>query len=507
VSPNEAVVAGSPEFVDAMLPLFTERLGGVPRVADSPNLASALCQDGARLLVYEHGGREWLTLCTDLRGVTGPDLAVIVALPPEHASDVAVISATASAVVAWRGQAQPVLEAANRVLAARDAPPPPPRRTGPVLTPQPAKIALRPAPTPPRPAAATPPPRPVMTPAPRPAAPRADLSDSIFDEEAVADAARPEVAGADSPPPPSIQAAPPSIPAPFAVWPGTVLSAADGQAVMRAALSGLWPEPRLRPVTEKLVASLSTAEKGATLGQKLPFDPVPVRRAVGLRWQVAAALDTLPPQGAKVDQSAVQVILGGIDEVLADLKTLSDDASPDALRALETIRHALVKEAIDLTEALQHVAPPEMVKEITTSRKARKAAAPVTRMVYTAATGPDRGPRQVPWGLVVVLVVAVAGAVGYHGYRYVNRPAQAASMISGAPSGTVGSVTPQGKILVTPAGVKLDPKEVENFKNLEKAKGNDVREISPGTFIVSPETARPKAAGGSGGASTQGARP
>jgi len=507
VSPNEAVVAGSPEFVDAMLPLFTERLGGAPRVADSPHLASALCQDGARLLVYEHGGREWLTLCTDLRAITGPDLAVIVALPPEHAADVAVISSTASAVVAWRGQAQPVLEAANRVLAARDAPAPPPRRTGPVLTPQPAKVALRPSLTPPRPALATPPPRPVMTPAPRPAAPGPDLFDAIFDEEAVADAATPEVARTDSPPPPSIHLPPPSIPAPFAVWPGTVLSAADGQAVMRAALSGLWPEPRLRPVTEKLVASLSTSEKGATLGQKLPFDPVPVRRAVGLRWQVAAALDTLPSQGAQVDQAAVQAILGGIDEVLADLKTLSDDASPEALRALETIRHALVKEAIDLTEALQQVAPPEMVEGITTSRKARRTdAAAATRMVYTTK-GEDSGPGQVPWGLVVVLVVVVAAAAAYHGYRYVNRPKQAASQISGAPSGTVGTVTPQAKVIVAPAGMKLDPKEVENFKNLEKAKGNEVREVLPGTFIVSPEGARPGNPPGASGASTQGAKP
>ncbi len=164
MSPNQAVVAGSPEFVDAVLPLFTERLGGAPRVADSPHLASALCQDGARLLVYEHGGREWLTLCTDLRGITGPDLAVIVALPPEHADDVAVISATASAVVAWRGQALPVLEAANRVLAARDAPASPPRRTGPVLTPQPARVALRQAATPESTPAPTPAPPPLVVP-------------------------------------------------------------------------------------------------------------------------------------------------------------------------------------------------------------------------------------------------------------------------------------------------------------------------------------------------------
>jgi hypothetical protein len=281
----------------------------------------------------------------------------------------------------------------------------------------------------------------------------------------------------------------------------------DGQAVVRAALSGLWPEQRLRATTERLVASLSTAEKAATLGQKLPFDPTPVRRAVGLRWQMAAALDTLPTHGAQVDQPAVQAILGGIDDVLAALKTLSDDARPEDLRALEGVRHALVKEAIDLTEALAQVLPAEVVEEITTSRKARKAqVAPVTRMVYEQAA-PERERRQVPWGLVVVLVIAVAGAAAYHGYRYVNRPKQAASPISGAPSGTVGTVTPQGKIVVAPSGVKLDPKEVENFKNLERAKGNEVREISPGTFIVSPEGGRSRAPAGSSGTTMEGAKP
>jgi hypothetical protein len=167
-----------------------------------------------------------------------------------------------------------------------------------------------------------------------------------------------------------------------------------------------------------------------------------------------------------------------------------------------------VKEAIDLTEALQQVLPAEVVEEITTSRRARKAqAAPATRMVYEQAA-PEREPRrQVPWGLVVVLMMAVAGAAAYHGYRYVNRPKQAASPISGAPSGTVGAVTPQGKVVVAPAGVTLDPKEVENFRNLEKAKGNEVREVSPGTFIVTPERPRSNSATGSSGTPPQGAKP
>jgi len=528
--PHEAVVAGSPEFVDALLPLVTERLGGAPRVADSPHLASALCQDGARLLVYEHSGREWLSLCGELRSAAGPELIVVAALPPEHAADVAEISATASAVVAWRGDARPVLEAVSRVVAAREAPKTaaPVRRPGPVLTPQPTPAVVRPSPTPPPPSA-TPRPRPVMAtqpgqtarpaaaavkaaPAPAPVRPSADLAeesafDTIFDEESDDEGPGGAVAGGVAAPRPSAEAPPPPPPVTSTVWPGTVLSADDGLAVVRAALSGLWPEQRLRRVTEKVVAALSTAEKAAVQGHKLPFDPAPVRQAVGIRWQVAAAIDALPPLGTPIDQGAVQAILGGIDDVLSALKEQSDDAGPEALRAIETVRHTLVKEAIDLTEALQQVAPPELVEEITTSRKARRAgAAPVTRMV-TNTSQADAGPSQVPWGLVVVLVLAVVGAAAYHGYRYVNRATPFASPITGAPSGTVGTVTPQGKVIVMPAGAKADPKEVENFKNLEKAKGNTVRELVPGTFVVFPESARPGEKPAAGGAATQGAKP
>jgi hypothetical protein len=128
-------------------------------------------------------------------------------------------------------------------------------------------------------------------------------------------------------------------------------------------------------------------------------------------------------------------------------------------------------------------------------------------MVYTSATGPDHGPRQVPWGLVTLLVMAVAAAAAYHGYRYVNGPSQAASTISGAPKGTVGTVTPKGKVIVAPAGVRLDRAEVESFKNLEEAKGNEVREPVPGTFVVTPKLAKPESSTGGSGKSVQGAKP
>jgi hypothetical protein len=148
-----------------------------------------------------------------------------------------------------------------------------------------------------------------------------------------------------------------------------------------------------------------------------------------------------------------------------------------------------------------------MVEEITTSRKVRRAgAAPVTRMITSTSTA-DAGPSRVPWGLVVALVVALVAAAAYHGYGYVNRATPPPPPITGAPSGTVGAVVPQGKVVVVPAGTRPDPKEMENFKNLERAKGNEVREISPGTFIISPQKERPVEAPGPGTAATQGARP
>ena len=406
---------------------LTERLGGAPRVADSPHLASALCQDGARLLVYEHCGREWLSLCAELRSAAGPELIVVAALPPEHAADVAEISAAASAVVAWRGEARPVLEAAEpgdgRARGAdlpRAGPAP---RTGPHAPAlasraapgpdaSPARRDAPPAPGDGGPGSAGVPPRRhrgCARPTPAPSRPSADLAgdaafDAIFDDEAAdeaaADAATPLPAADPSPPPAS---------ATSTVWPASVLSADDGLSVVRAALSGLWPEQRLRPVTEKARGCALHGREGRRTGAQAPLRPgagaprrgAPVAGGRGHRR---------PPSARRADRpGAVQAILLGIDDVLAALKEQSDDAGPEALRAIETVRHTLVKEAIDLTEALQQVAPPEVVEEITTSRKARRAgAAAVTRMVRTTNVVDD-GPSQVPWGLVVVLVLAVVG--------------------------------------------------------------------------------------------------
>ncbi len=568
---NEAVVAGSPEFLGALLEPLEGRLGGAPRVADTPHLAFALCQDSARLLVYEYRGQEWLPLSDDLRRQAGSEISIVVALPPEHAAVAAELSASASAVVAWSGDPRALLEAVSRVVApplapvaGRPAPvlapaagvavatrstrpaitpsfpaaPAPARwppesavavatapRTGPALVPRPA-VAGSPGP------AATPVPRPAVTPArpattpvrptlamPRPVAtPVAPMVPPVA-PRAAAIALAPAVS---APPPPAVQLVPdeadafadlfsespdaaseaeapaPPVAAPVAVppespfvasgtWPGTVLSANDAEGLLAGALVGLWPEERLRPLTEKVLAGLSDAEKSALQDQPLPFEAGPLKRAAGLRWQVAAALESLPGPGASVDHDALKAILASIDGVLSDLKGMSEGASPGALRVLENVRHAVVKEAIDLTEAVQRVVPAEVVAEITASHALKRGAA--TRMIYSTS-GVGEGERPTPWGMIVFFVLSVAVAAGYHGYRYVNRPRQMPSSVTGAPSGSAGTTTIQGKLVFAPAGKQLDPREVENFKNAEIAKGNEVREVLPGTFVVIPGGAK-----------------
>lgn len=488
LDPQDVVVAGSAGFVDAVAQVLADRLGGAPHVATTPDSVASLRAGGARMLVYEHDGQPWLVA---FGPASGEETVVVAALPPEQAGAVGEISRSVTAVVAWHGEGRPVLDAVARILAAREAAlpavvvprrpfPPPPARTE--------AARAEPARTPEPPAAPPSPPAPALEPLDL-VLPEPTSLDSIF-EGAVE-----EVVEAEEPtlpvPPPAV--AVPAVAA-TATWPGSVPPPSEGLAMVRAALGGSFPREELRAVTTRVLASLSSAERDATAGTPLPFDAAPVRRAVGLRWQVAAAIASLPPAGADVDAAATQAILIGIDEVLAALKEVGAASGAPVQRELEPVRNGLVREAIDLTEALAQVAPAAMVEEITATRKMAPsaAAAPAPRLDEVRTFRPPR-PREAEargfsWALVVVLTLAALAAAAYHGYRYVNR-GQAPSPLAGAPSGTVGLVTPQGKFVLAPAGVRLDPREVENFRALERAKGNEVRELAPGVFVAAPPAA------------------
>jgi hypothetical protein len=545
VSLTDAVLAGSPEFLRTLLVPLEGRLGAAPRVADTPHQAFALCQANAGLLVYEFRGREWSPLSGDLRRLAGTGLVVVVALPPEHASEAAALSASASAVVPWRGDPRPVLEAVARL----DARPTPsaPARPAPILAapvaaprmPAGPRAAAPPSPTPPPVAPRATPPGPpalrvVPSPAANAAAPRAAApvvaADGARSAAAVklvppAEEADPfaglfedDAPAAEPPPPSAAAAAPPAAPPPVeevpfvpsSTWPGTVLPASDAEGLLAGALVGLWPEETLRPLTERVLEGLSVAERSALQDQELPFEVEPVRRAAALRWQVAAALACAPPPGPggelpPVDQAAVRAILSGIDAVLGDLKRMSEGATPEILRAIENVRHLLVKEAIDLTETVQRLVPEGTAETaIADGVPAARARVPGTRLLYNVRGRNTEVGSPKPWGLIVLLGLLAAAAAGFHGYRYVNRPRPQAPTLSGAPSGTSALVMPGAKMVAAPPGQRPDPQEVERFKTQEQAKGNDVKEVLPGTFVVVPAG---RSAGGPTPSPSQGGTP
>lgn len=311
---SEAVLAGSPAFLNAVLPPLSAALGFRPRVADAPHQVLALCQDGARLLVFEFRGMEWLPLAEDLKSTYGDELSVLVAVPGEHAAASGpLLGAGADEVLPWDGAAEPVVAAAGRLA-------------GP-------------------PAASFSPP-------------------SWF--QAQADDGEPQFSIVEAPPDARERWGDAELVAfePSDTWPGTVLPSRDAEGLLAGALAGFWPDAAdLKAHTEKAVADLSAVERDAIAGRPVPADPAPICRAAALRWQVSAALATAPAPGNPVDAAAVRGILAEIDAVLAELKRLSSGAPSAALPQLDQLRRGLVARAVDLTEAVHRISPPPSDRE------------------------------------------------------------------------------------------------------------------------------------------------
>ena len=469
------MLAGSAGFLTALQGALTRRLGAPPRAADTPHLAFALCQDDARLLVFEYGGQEWLTVCEDLRSVAGDGLGMVAALPQRHAAARgALLGAGVDAVVAWDGRAEPVLAAVSGLLA-------PAGTAAPVAAaPQPRKASSA-APAPP------PAPRAASVPAPpsvgEPVVPLEDLL-------------RPEAEPNFS----IVEAPPPDIAAQWgdaelvafersSTWPGTVLGATDAEGVLAGALSGFWPDVEaLRAGVERVLPALSAPERDALRGAAVPVDPSALCRAAGLRFQVSLALATAPEAAGPVDAAAVRAMLAGIDAVLADLKRLEAEAPPAARGAIGEIRRALVKEAIDFTEAVHRVSPSETPAAAPPVARSTPVARILSnRSAALAKAAAAQAPRQAGKWIALAVVLLLGGA--YHGWRYAARPRPLALPdMPGAPPGMIAAPEAPGgaRLLVSESGASPDPEKLVQFRLQEEMKGRVVREAGPGVVIVLP---------------------
>jgi len=428
------VIAGSPRFVNALIAPLASEVGVWPDVAADPEQLEALCDD-AWLAVLELQGDGWLTLAHHLRALRGSALGVVVATPP--GSVAARLADAADEQVSWDGAPGPVLEAVRRLAVVR-------RRTV--------------APAPPPPAA--------------------------LDEE--------HLFRID-------QATPAEVTVPAAVatpavrssdtWPGTVLSRSEAESVLMAAVVGLWPQEALRPNAERVVASLSDLEKAALRGDPIPVEPGPVCRAAALRWVATVALERAPAPGSPVDGAAVQAILGEIDGALGDLKGVAEGAAPEAQPALEALRRVLVKEAIDLTDAVHRIVPSEVAaKPVPAPAPPRGARQSPSRVITFGAQLKERpsGGRRGFW---IALAITASIAAAFHGYGYLARkPLPPPPTLPGAPEGTIGSFDrATGIATLTSRGDKPpSAADLEKFRRQEELKGRVVREMAPGVYVSEP---------------------
>lgn len=443
-SPSGAVVAGTRAFSAALLAPLAARVGTRPRVAADAAQALALCPGPGGVAVIEYAGEGSLPAIERL--VREGGARVLVAVAPEHRAAEAALRALGAEPIGWDGRPEPVVAALGAIA--------------PAAAPAPAIAVVGPA---------------------HLAAPRAAGATATAPEQPALLEGR--AAGEPAPRGAAITPLPATVAA--AAWPATAPGPAEAERALAGSLAGaLPPGAALASAAEQVVAGLTALEREVLAGDPQPFDAAPVRAAAVMRLRVAAALASAPPPGAPVDGAALQRILGEIDGLLAQVKALLAGAPAEARLPLEAVRNALVREAIRFSEAAAGgaiadapAATPPPAAPAPRREPARAGAAP--RPVVAAP-----GERRRPAVLLAILALSAAGAGGYHAWRLLARRPAPPPSYPGAPAGTFRVDRGANRLLMTLPGQRVDPAELERFGRLEAARGNVVRPVSPGTWII-----------------------
>lgn len=462
--PTEAVIAGSKAFALALLAPLTERVGTRPRIAADPSQVLKLT-GGSGLVVVEFQGERSLEAIRLLRGqASGLDL--IAAVPDGHLGAEEALRALGVEPARWDGRPDGVLSAVSRRFA-----------TG---------AALAPAAAPPIavPSAAAAPAPPA---APAPAA--GSGVGALFDDLGMDDG---------SPDPFAVDAGPRRPPAQSRPWPANVPGSVEAAEALSEGLRGVFaPEGAPLAVVAEVMAGMSPLERSVLRGEPQPIDTEPVRRAAVMRVRVAVALVTAPqaPGAAPTDPSCVSALLAEIDGLLSDVNAVVASAPAEVQPSLEQVRNALVKEAIDFSEAAHRAESAGAVlpeQPSTTGASRRAAQARVVSVASKAEQEIEVAEGRRRRKLFVALTVAVVAAGAFHGWRFLAGRAgqvEERSSRTGAPADAVVSKGPLGSapVLVhSKDGRAFTPEELKRMQDEEALRGNTVREATPGTVMILP---------------------
>lgn len=276
-----------------------------------------------------------------------------------------------------------------------------------------------------------------------------------------------------------------------APWPCEVPGNDAAEAALDAALDSTpAPDDRLGPVAAWICRLLTDDDVKLMSGRWPGVDGGVLRRATAMRIRVGYASRSAPRAGAPSDAAAVSALLGEIDALTAEVAAAAAGA-PEALAPIyQSLRSALVKDAIDFSEAAQRLVPREATAPATapTPRKPPRAA---TVRVLSVKAGVDKGGDGRSRLLAAAFVLAVAAAATFHGYRYyLEVTAPQPPRPAGLPAGLDAMVVPgAGATMITPTAEPLDRAELERFREAERAKGNELVELPGGGFLLKPVAA------------------
>jgi len=458
--PLSAVVAGSKGFVDAVQGHLKMRFGAAPLVARDPQEALRACADKGSLLVLEYAGSAWLEAVKSVRGLRGDAaLSIVAAVPLAQAADVQPLQrAGVDEVVSWQGRADPVMWAVDRIVDRQTA-----QRNA----------ALLPVPDPPKEgeietgfeireltgedASTNPTPVPILSCVPRPAAN-------------------------------------PAAPALVVPWPTAVPGAAGAEALLLSVSAGQGSGTASElAAAERVLASSSELERAALSGAEVPVDPALLRATAGLRLRLDLALSTLPAAEDAVDQPAAQQLLVEVDGVLAQLKALAASAPAGVAPALEPIKFAIVDGGVKLAAALSELVPlGEQQASAAPGVKKRNAARLLSNESDVSSASDAKRATSRHIALAVMLAAAVAFAGIYHARHFATRPALKDVAESGMPANmfVVSEVRGQ-KLLSSLDGRPPSADALERYRQLERARGNEVETLGP--TMLSVRAAKPAA--------------
>jgi hypothetical protein len=443
-TPTDVVIAGSKPFALSLFAPVTERAGTRPRIAPEPAVALTLCAESSGVLVVEYQPH-WLPALTQLRQLR-PGLRVVAALPSGQEGAALSLGPLSIDAVPWDGQAVSVMAAIERAISGG---------------------------------------RPGQAPAPAVASPRASQPAAPATLDLFADLG----ASVATPLPQALTAIPAPGPAPRSgapLWPSTGPSAAEAERALGAVLGGAADPSPLGEVAGRVAGGLSSLEREVFTKGAVPVDAGTIRHAAVLRLRVAAALATRPAPGQPVDDAAVAELLTEIDGLLGAVKALLVGASPRVREPLEAIRNALVSEAVDFSEACHQAGTAELPLE-----KARASGRSTGARVLSVHAGVDvedrPEERRRRLGPVITLLVVLALGGAYHAWNfYTAPPVQPPATFEGAPAGTMAVQSGKAYFLVSLPGKPVNAAELETYKQREARRGNRVREVGPGTWIIEP---------------------